>query len=101
LATELKGDDMSESRPKAIATPLISNDRVIVTEWRFASGAETGWHRHGYDYVVLPQTNGKLRRHHHRLGGFVDRVIEQSTQLLLAGKQVRVIEELYQGALGS
>jgi beta-alanine degradation protein BauB len=51
---------MSESRPKAVATPLINNHRVIVTEWRFASGAETGWHRHGHDYVVLPQTNGKL-----------------------------------------
>jgi beta-alanine degradation protein BauB len=51
---------MAINRPKATATPLISNDRVIVTEWRFAAGAETGWHRHGHDYVVLPQTNGKL-----------------------------------------
>ena len=23
-------------------------------------GAETGWHRHNYDYVVVPQTTGKL-----------------------------------------
>ena len=38
----------------------ITNDRVIVTEWRFAPGAETGWHRHGYDYVVVPQTSGQL-----------------------------------------
>lgn len=51
---------MTENRPKAVATSLIHNERVIVTEWRFASGAETGWHRHGYDYVVVPQTNGRL-----------------------------------------
>ena len=39
----------------------ISNDRVIVTEWRFAPGANTGWHRHAHDYVVVPITDGKLR----------------------------------------
>ena len=33
---------------------------MIVTEWRFAPGAETGWHRHGHDYVVVPQTDGVL-----------------------------------------
>ncbi len=51
---------MTSSRPQAIGTQLIQNDRAIVTEWRFAPGAETGWHRHGYDYVVVPQTDGKL-----------------------------------------
>ena len=48
-------------RPQAVATKQIENDRVIVTEWRFAPGAETGWHRHGYDYVVVPLVNGKLQ----------------------------------------
>ena len=38
----------------------IENERVIVTEWRFAPGAETGWHRHAHDYVVVPQTSGTL-----------------------------------------
>jgi quercetin dioxygenase-like cupin family protein len=47
-------------RPQAIPTVQVANDRVIVTEWRFAPGAETGWHRHEYDYVVVPQTNGQL-----------------------------------------
>ena len=51
---------MSTERPKAVPTVQVKNDRVIVTEWRFAPGAETGWHRHGYDYVVVPQTTGKL-----------------------------------------
>ena len=51
---------MSTTRPKAIATRLQETDRVIVTEWRFAVGAETGWHRHAYDYVVVCLTAGKL-----------------------------------------
>ena len=39
----------------------ISNGRVIVSEWHFAPGANTGWHRHEHDYVVVPMTSGKLR----------------------------------------
>ena len=42
-------------------TVFIDNDRVVVTEWRFAPGAATGWHRHGHDYVVVPLMDGKLR----------------------------------------
>jgi quercetin dioxygenase-like cupin family protein len=47
---------------RAQATPSlqIDNERVTVTEWRFAPGAETGWHRHEHDYVVVPQKSGKL-----------------------------------------
>ena len=47
-------------RQQAIATVQVDNDEVIVTEWRFAPGAETGRHRHGYDYVVVPMTDGTL-----------------------------------------
>jgi quercetin dioxygenase-like cupin family protein len=47
-------------RPKATPTAQVDNDRVVVTEWRFAPGAETTWHRHGYDYVIVPVTTGKL-----------------------------------------
>lgn len=47
---------------RTAATPDVQadNDRVIVTEWKFAPGAETGWHRHVYDYVVVPQSTGNL-----------------------------------------
>ena len=37
------------------------NERVRVAEWRFAPGAATGWHRHEFDYVVVPMLDGKLR----------------------------------------
>ena len=43
---------------RAVATVKIDNERVRVTEWRFAPGAATGWHRHELDYVVVPMTTG-------------------------------------------
>lgn len=46
---------------KAVPTLQIDNDRVRVIEWRFAPGASTGWHRHDYDYVVVPMTTGRLK----------------------------------------
>jgi len=46
---------------KATAHPQVETERVIVTEWRFAPGAETGYHVHAYDYVVVPLVTGKLR----------------------------------------
>ena len=51
---------MKSPRPAAVPTIFIDNDRVRVTEWRFAPEAETGWHIHQMDYVVVPQTDGKL-----------------------------------------
>jgi quercetin dioxygenase-like cupin family protein len=47
-------------RPAAHPSVQIDNEHVKVTEWRFAPGAETGWHRHGMYYVVVPQTTGEL-----------------------------------------
>ncbi len=48
------------SRPEALATIQIDNERLRVTEWRFAPGTETGWHVHPSDYVVVPMTTGAL-----------------------------------------
>ena len=48
------------TRTPAVPTQQVCNDRAIVTEWRFAPGAETGWHRHAHDYVVVVITAGKL-----------------------------------------
>ena len=45
---------------RAVPTVLIDNERVRVTEWRFAPGAATGWHRHAMDYVVVPMADGVL-----------------------------------------
>lgn len=52
---------MCNATGNATPTILIENDRVRVTEWRFAAqGDNTGWHRHAYDYVVIPQFDGVL-----------------------------------------
>jgi len=49
------------ARPQAVVTVKIDEPHVRVTEFRFAPGAETGWHRHAYDYVVVPLLDGKLQ----------------------------------------
>jgi quercetin dioxygenase-like cupin family protein len=46
---------------KATSTVQVKNARVLVTEWRFAPGAQTGHHVHAHDYVVVPITAGRLR----------------------------------------
>jgi quercetin dioxygenase-like cupin family protein len=48
------------ARPRATSTLLQQTDRVIITEWRLEPGAETGWHRHAHDYIVVCLTAGKL-----------------------------------------
>ena len=45
----------------AKASVIIDNQRVIVTRYDFAPGANTGWHRHGHDYVVVPLLDGQVR----------------------------------------
>jgi len=45
---------------RGVATVRVDNERVRVTEWRFAPGASTGPHRHELAYVVVPLTTGRL-----------------------------------------
>ncbi|MDP2581249.1 cupin domain-containing protein [Shimia thalassica] len=52
---------MCSATGTANPTVIIQNERVLVTEWRFKKrGDNTGWHRHAYDYVVIPQFDGVL-----------------------------------------
>jgi quercetin dioxygenase-like cupin family protein len=44
-------------RETCTATQLIDDDRVRVTRFDFAPGAETGWHRHSMDYVITAVTD--------------------------------------------
>lgn len=44
------------SRPQATGTLLVETERVKVWRWDFPPGGETGWHRHGHDYVVTTLT---------------------------------------------
>ncbi|MGI9307500.1 MAG: cupin domain-containing protein [Gammaproteobacteria bacterium] len=47
-------------RPQALGEMQENNARARITQWAFAPGAETGWHRHEYDYVVVPMADGDL-----------------------------------------
>ena len=44
-------------RETCTATTLVDDARVCVTCFDFAPGAETGWHRHGMDYVITAVTD--------------------------------------------
>ncbi len=48
---------MGEASP----TILVDDDRVRVTRFDFAPGDETGWHRHGFDYVITAVTDCIMR----------------------------------------
>lgn len=47
-------------REKATSTLQVDDEKVRVTRWDFSPGAETGWHTHRMDYVVVPLTDGTL-----------------------------------------
>ncbi|MFM9940070.1 MAG: cupin [Hyphomicrobiaceae bacterium] len=51
---------MSE-RQKTTAEPIVDNDRVRITRYTWGPGAETGWHKHPYDYVIVPYRDCKVR----------------------------------------
>ena len=44
----------------AIPTVQTETPEVRVTEWRLPPDTATGHHRHEYDYVVVPMTDGVL-----------------------------------------
>ncbi len=44
-------------RQSCQATVVVDDARVRVTRFDFAPGAETGWHRHGFDYVIVAVTD--------------------------------------------
>ena len=48
------------TRPQASSQRQIDNDQVIVTRWDFPPEAETGWHRHDHDYVIVPIHDGNM-----------------------------------------
>jgi quercetin dioxygenase-like cupin family protein len=43
-----------------VHTVQVENDITRVTRWDLEPGATTGAHRHGFDYVVVPLTPGRM-----------------------------------------
>jgi len=52
------------TKPAAVATQMIDDARVRVTRFDFVPGAETGWHTHGFDYVITAVTECSMRLEH-------------------------------------
>jgi quercetin dioxygenase-like cupin family protein len=44
----------------AVPTIQTETDEVRVTQWRLPPGSATGHHRHEFNYVVVPMTDGTL-----------------------------------------
>ncbi|MHB2169719.1 cupin domain-containing protein [Alsobacter sp. R-9] len=44
-------------------TVQVDDAAVRITRWDFAPGAVTGWHRHGWPYMVVMLVAGTLRVH--------------------------------------
>ena len=51
-------------RPTAQAHELIDDEKVRVTRFEFAPGAETGWHNHAHDYVITAITDCQMTLEH-------------------------------------
>jgi quercetin dioxygenase-like cupin family protein len=49
---------------RALASVQVDEPHVRVTEWRFQPNTATGWHRHEFDYVVVPVAPGTLTMVH-------------------------------------
>ena len=52
--------DPQNTAPQPARTVQIENEKVLVVLWRFPPGACVAWHKHEYDYVVVPLTSGNL-----------------------------------------
>lgn len=82
-------------RPQARPTCLADSDGHRITRFDFAAGAETGWHVHEFDYVIvalsdcrmtLEQSGGKTDtvtlpagRSYHRPAGVTHNVVNGGT----------------------
>lgn len=42
----------------------LDNDELRITRWTLAPGADTGMHRHEYDYVIVPVAAGTMQVDH-------------------------------------
>ena len=63
MSTPLTEKTKSKFPGAALArqTLLFEDARTRITQWRFAPGDQTGWHRHEWDYVTVQQSGGRLR----------------------------------------
>ena len=63
MSTHLSDKTKAQIPKAALArhTLLFEDARTRITQWVFAPGDQTGWHRHEWDYVTVQQSGGRLR----------------------------------------
>ncbi len=54
--------ELADAAPAACRL-LHEDSRTRITQWTFAPGTQTGWHRHELDYVTVQQSGGELALH--------------------------------------
>jgi hypothetical protein len=82
------------TRPQAKGTAVLEDRLVRVMRWDFEPGAETGWHRHELDYLVVPRTDcaflleepGGARRVDVAAGARIAATAASSTTSSMAGR---------------
>jgi quercetin dioxygenase-like cupin family protein len=70
-------------------TVQIDNGKALVVLWRFPPGACVEWHRHEFDYVVVPLTSGSLTVSN-RAGSAEARLVAGQPYARYAGVEHRV-----------
>ncbi len=65
MSEQLEKEGRKELPKFAQATKMLLHEdsRSRITQWTFAPGEQTGWHRHKYDYVTVQQSGGGLMLH--------------------------------------
>ena len=61
MSVRLEKNTKPGDTPRAERQVLLNNEMTRITQWRFQPGAETGWHRHTYDYVTVQQSGRRLQ----------------------------------------
>jgi quercetin dioxygenase-like cupin family protein len=47
----------------AVPTVQTETPEIKITRWDFPPGAATGWHTHGWPYIIVMLTDAKMRLH--------------------------------------
>ena len=76
----------------ATATIQADNERVRITEWRFPPGTSTGFHRHEFDYVVVPLTTATLQITS-ATGTLANQIVAGQAYFRTAGAEHEVVNE--------
>ena len=62
MSEHLEKKSAAEQPEAALAkhSLMLDDDKTRITQWVFAPGDQTGWHRHEWDYVTVQQSGGAL-----------------------------------------